>query len=230
MNQDPAPEEDTMPDDAWLAPEDAATPAPPAPTRAAEAEDTGTGGLTAAGPGVEAIPEILDRLGGVEELAAGLFEELSSYPDSGPWFWAELKPEQRKELWVELDGFVVWLQNRILRHSSNSLGWIPECWYRHPDAVELLTALMVAHQSAYRGKSRKPGFELTEWFSRGLWPTMEVLERRMTFKNCMEGQGHFDATSPGLELTAASVAFTAFVDEETAVAVTGDTPREIADA
>ena len=238
MNQDsaqePHPEEDTMPDDAWLPPQlpstqDAATPAPPAPTRAARA-DTGTGGPTSAGPGVEAIPEILERLGGVEELAAGLFEEISAYPDSGPWFWAELKPEQRKELWLELDGFVVWLQNRILRHSSNSLGWIPECWYRHPDAVELLTALMVAHTAAYRGKSRKPGFELTEWFSRGLWPTMEALERRMTFKNCMEGQGHFDATSPGLELTAASPHFTAFVADETGVADSGDTARVPADA
>jgi hypothetical protein len=229
--QEPPPEEDTMPDDAWLPPQDAA---PPTPARTAVAE-TAAGGPTAAGPGVEAIPEILDRLGGVEELAAGLFEELSNYPDSGPWFWAELKPEQRKELWVELDGFIVWLQNRILRHSSNSLGWIPECWYRHPDAVELLTALMVAHQSAYRGKSRKPGFELTEWFSRGLWPTMEALERRMTFKNCMESQGHFDATSPGPELTAASPHFTAFVAEETAVAGTavsgtGDAVRVPADA
>jgi hypothetical protein len=216
--QEPAPEEDTMPDDAWLPPDHAAAPAPTRPAGA----DTATGAPAAAGPGVEAIPEILDRLGGVEELAAGLFEELSAYPDSGPWFWADLKPAQRKELWVELDGFVVWLQNRILRHSSNSLGWIPECWYRHPDAVELLTALMVAHTSAYRGKSRKPGFELTEWFSRGLWPTMEALERRMTFKNCMEGQGHFDATSPGLELTAASPDFTAFVNEETAASGTAD--------
>ncbi|WP_395405566.1 hypothetical protein ACHMXB_21340 (plasmid) [Arthrobacter sp. UC242_113] len=228
--QEPPPEDDTMPDDAWIPPQqsstqDAATPTTPAPARAAGA-DTGTGGPTAAGPGVEAIPEILDRLGGVEELAAGLFEELSAYPDSGPWFWADLKPAQRKELWVELDGFVVWLQNRILRHSSNSLGWIPECWYRHPDAVELLTALMVAHTSAYRGKSRKPGFELTEWFSRGLWPTMEALERRMTFKNCMEGQGHFDATSPGLELTAANPDFTAFVEQETAASGTAETGTE----
>jgi hypothetical protein len=218
-SQEPPPEEDTMPHDAWIPPDDAARPTPSAPARPAGA-DIGTdvgAGSSAAGPGVAAIPEILDRLGGVEELAAGLFEELSAYPDSGPWFWADLKPEQRKELWTELDGFVVWLQNRILRHSSNSLGWIPECWYRHPDAVELLTALMVAHTSAYRGKSRKPGFELTEWFSRGLWPTMEALERRMTFKNCMEGQGHFDATSPGLQLTAASPDFTAFVNAETAV-------------
>jgi hypothetical protein len=59
---------------------------------------------------------------------------------------------------------------------------------------------------------------------------MEALERRMTFKNCMEGQGHFDATSPGLELTAASPHFTAFIEEETGVADSGDTARVPADA
>lgn len=215
-----------MPDEEWLPPEDAA----PAPARVPEGVDVETGEVTVAGPEDEAMAEILERLDSVEELAAGLFAELSNYPAGGPWFWAELKPEQRKELWAELDGFVVWLQNRILRHSSNSLGWVPECWYRHPDAVELLTALMVAHKAAYRAKSKKPSFELTEWFSRGLWPTMEALERRMTFKNCMEGQGHFDATSAGLELAAASVEFEAFVAEETAERDAKDDERVPADA
>jgi hypothetical protein len=221
LSQEPPPEEDTMPDDAWLPPEDAAQPttAPQAAARtggagAGTGEPTGPPELTGL-PGVEAIPELLDRMEAVEELAAGLYEELTSQPAGGPWFWKGLKPKQRKELWIELDGFVVWLQNRILRHSSNSAGWIPECWYRHPDAVELLTALMVAHKAAYQAKSTKPGFELTEWFSRALWPTMDSLSQRMTFKNCMEGQGHFDATSPGLQLTAASADFTAFVHQQT---------------
>jgi hypothetical protein len=157
----------------------------------------------------------------VEELAAGLFEEISSAPAGGPWYWADLNPEQTKELWAELDGFVVWLQNRILRHSSNSAGWVPACWYRHPDAVELLTALMVAHKAAYRSKNTKPGFELTEWFTRALWPTMDSLAQRMTFKNCVEGQGHFAATSPGLQLTPNSDHFTAFLNEENAAQETG---------
>jgi hypothetical protein len=234
MNHEPPPEEEPMPDDAWLPPEDTwFPPKEAAPSARSAGGDTSTGEL--AGPpaparapepavtGVEAIPELLERMGAVEELAAGLFEEISSSPAGGPWFWADLNTEQAKDLWVELDGFVVWLQNRILRHSSNSAGWVPECWYRHPDAVELLTALMVAHKAAYQSKPTKPGFELTEWFSRALWPTMEALERRMTFKNCMEGQGHFDATSPGLQLTAASPHFTAFINEETAAPGTENT-------
>jgi hypothetical protein len=178
-----------------------------------------------AAPGAEVIPDLLDRLDNVEELAAQLFEELSSYPAGGPWFWEELKPEQRKELWADLAGFVVWLQNRILRHSSNSAGWIPGCWYRHPDAVEMLTALMVAHKAAYRAKSKKPSFELTEWFSRALWPTMDTFSQRSTFKNCLESLSHYDATGSGLELKAETTEFAAFVAEETATAGSdGDGP------
>lgn len=208
MIQEPPPEEDPMPDDAWYPPEDAA---PSIPARAPEPAGTPpSGGVQ----GVEVIPELLERMGAVEELAAGLFEEISASPAGGPWYWADLNPEQARELWTELDGFVVWLQNRILRHSSNSAGWIPACWYRHPDAVELLTALMVAHKAAYRSKNTKPGFELTEWFTRALWPTMDSLAQRMTFKNCMEGQEHFDATSPGLQLSTASADFTAFLNQE----------------
>src|SRR6478735_6906053 len=199
MSEDPIPEEDGMPDEAWFPPEDAA----PAGV------NTKADMLTEDAPGPEVLADLLDRMGSVEELAANLFEELTSYPAGGPWFWEELNPEQRKELWTELDGFVVWLQNRILRHSSNSAGWIPACWYRHPDAVELLTALMVAHKAAYRSKNTKPGFELTEWFTRALWPTMDALARRMTFNACIEGQEHFDASSPGLRLSPASADFTA---------------------
>ena len=181
-------------------------------------------------PGVEVIPDLLDRLDNVEELAAQLFEELTSYPAGGPWFWEELKPEQRKELWAELDSFVTWLQNRILRHSSNSAGWIPGCWYRHPDAVEMLTALLVAHKAAYRAKSKKPSFELTEWFSRALWPTMDTFSQRSTFKNCLENLSHYDATGSGLELRAKTAEFTVFIAEETATVSPEDDGPVPADA
>lgn len=211
MSHEPAPEEESMPDEAWLPPEDAAPAAPPAAEPPAGVNDE-TGEMT----GAEAIPEMLERLGEVEELAASLYEELTNYPAGGPWFWAELNAEKRKELWAELDGFVAWLQNRILRHSSNSGGWIPACWYRHPDAVEMLTALMVAHKAAYRAKSKKPSMELTEWFSRALWPTMETFQTRGTFKYCLESQEHSDATGSGLELSAGSNDFEAFVSLETA--------------
>lgn len=222
MSGEPFPEEGRMPEEAWLPPEDAA----PAPAGV----DAKTGELTDDAPGLEVIPDLLDRLDSVEELAANLYEELTSYPAGGPWFWEELNSEQRGELWAELDAFVVWLQNRILRHWSNSMGWIPACWYRHPDAVEMLTAVMVAHKAAYRAKSKKPSFGLTEWFSRALWPMMETFTQRLTFKNCMDNQGHYDATGAGLELAAKSRDFMAFVDEETAVPAARTTESASADA
>lgn len=187
--------------------------------------NTATGELAAS---AEVLVDLMDRMDSVEELAANLFEELTSYPAGGPWFWEELNAEQRKELWAELDAFVVWLQNRILRHWSNPEGWIPACWYRHPDAVEMLTALMVAHKAAYRAKSKKPSFELTEWFSRALWPTMETFRQRMTFKSCVESREHYGATGSGLELAAESEDFLTFVDDETTISDDGQ--REPADA
>lgn len=222
MSGEPFPEEDRMPEEAWLPPEDAA----PAPAGV----NAKTGELTDDAPGLEVIPDLLDRMDSVEELAANLYEELTSYPAGGPWFWEELNPEQRKELWAELDVFVVWLQNRILRHWSNSMGWIPACWYRHPDAVEMLTAVMVAHKAAYRAKSKRPSFELTEWFSRALWPMMETFTQRLTFKNCMDNQGHYEATGAGLELAAESRDFMAFVEAETALPAAGTTESASADA
>jgi hypothetical protein len=50
---------------------------------------------------------------------------------------------------------------------------------------------------------------------------MDSLAQRMTFKNCVEGQGHFAATSPGLQLTPNSDHFTAFLNEENAAQETG---------
>lgn len=205
---EPLPEESLPPEDEGFMPEDAWQP----PDAGAPA--TGREAMEAA-PGVEAIPEILDRLGNVEEVAEYVYAELTNYPAGGPWYWKELNPAQRHELWVELDAFVTWLQNRILCHWSNSEGWIAPCWYQHPDAVELLTALMVAHKGAYLAKSKKPGFELSEWFTRALWPTLEAFTRRATFKACV-GESEHRPSSGGRVLMGSSAAFLAFVADETA--------------
>lgn len=210
MITEPAPEEEPPPEDQWVPPEEHL-----APEGASTPEGAGLPGAVEEIPGVETIPEILDRLANVEELAVYACEELSNYPAGGPWFWKELNPEKRKELWVELEEFVTWLQNRILCHWSNPEGSIAACWYLHPDAVELLTALMVAHKAAYRAKSKKPSFELTEWFTRGLWPTMEAFTRRSTFKNCLAERDH-RPSSGGIVLDGASTAFRDFVAADTA--------------
>lgn len=202
MSAEPPPEDAALPEDRRVSPEEG-----PAPGAAA-------GQDVLAGPSTAAIPDILERLGNVEELTEYLYTELSNYPAGGPWFWKELSPQQRHDLWVELDEFVTWLQNRILRHWSNPEGWIAPCWYLHPDAVEQLTALMVAHKAAYRTKSQKPSFELTEWFTRGLWPTLETFTRRTTFKNCV-AEGEHRPSAGGKVLTGSSAEFLAFVAADT---------------
>ncbi|MDJ0318880.1 hypothetical protein [Arthrobacter antibioticus] len=218
MSFEPPPEEEPPPEDGWIPSEGHQAPTGPA-------EPASTPDATEEFGGAEAIADILERLGNVEEIAAYSYEELTNYPAGGPWFWKELNLEKRRELWVELGEFVTWLQNRILCHWSNTEGSIAPCWYLHPDAVELLTALMVAHKAAYRAKSKKPSFELTEWFTRALWPTLEALARRSTFKNCLSEREH-RPSSGGIVLDGASTAFRDFITEATTAPAAAAVPSQ----
>ncbi|MBD8519138.1 SNARE domain-containing protein [Plantibacter sp. CFBP 8804] len=106
-----------------------------------------------------------------------LDEMLQAIPD-GPWAWHMLNTPERRKLWERLYGWVAWLEDRYLRNLSGSrTGVFPADWYRHPVAVELLTALMVAHTSAYRRKASAPSFALVEWHERCLWPTLDRMSR-----------------------------------------------------
>ncbi|MCV9996451.1 DUF4913 domain-containing protein [Paeniglutamicibacter sp. ZC-3] len=158
------------------------------------------------------IPELIRRLGETEETVAALVEELANYPAGGPWLWEGLEPGAQRALWIELDAFVTWLQNRILSHHASKEGWIAPCWYKHPDAVEQLTALMVAHKASYHPKSKGPSHALVDWFQRCLWPTMDTLKQRQTFKQCLQKREHEEPYAPGMNLVANDKDFTAFVD------------------
>lgn len=158
------------------------------------------------------IPELIRRLCETEESVAALVEELANYPAGGPWLWEGLEPEAQRALWIELDAFVSWLQNRILSHHASKEGWISPCWYKHPDAVEQLTALMVAHKASYHPKSKTPSHTLVDWFQRCLWPTMDTLKQRQTFKQCLQKREHEEPYAPGMNLVASDKDFTAFVD------------------
>lgn len=136
----------------------------------------------------------------ITELGEGLdwaVDQLTAYPAGGPWLWAALDTASTKALWKELGEFVAWLNTRILHNitSGDLAAPVPGCWFRHPDAVEQLTALMVAHKAAYHPKVKKPSFELVNWFDRALWPTMRALgtNGNGTFANCVNGT-HRDKT------------------------------------
>lgn len=110
-------------------------------------------------------------------------DDLKAAPD-GPWNWANLTGDARRKLWERLYEWVSWLEDRYLRNLFPVGGIIPEFpadWYRHPVAVEMLTALMVSHAAAYRKKAAPPSFALVEWHERCLWPTLARMESLKLF-------------------------------------------------
>lgn len=113
-----------------------------------------------------------------QQRLADLEDMLKAVPD-GPWNWAHLTGPERQELWERLYEWVCWLEDRYLRNLFPTRGIVPEWpadWYRHPVAVEMLTALMVAHAAAYRRKAAPPSFALVDWHERCLWPTLARME------------------------------------------------------
>lgn len=171
-----------------------------------EPEGLGIGELLAG------IPEMDQHIADLQGAVERILEELANYPAGGPWLWEGLTPQAQRELWIELDAFVTWLQNRILCHHMSKDNWIPACWYKHPDVVEQLTALMVAHKASYHPKTKKPSHALVDWFHKCLWPTMDTLKQRMTLKQCLSKKEHDEPYMLGLNLVAGEQEFVAFVD------------------
>ena len=103
--------------------------------------------------------------------------------------WEDLDGEQAAELWAELIAWVSWFRRRYSVTGSDAV--IPPCWYRHPVAVEELTALMVSHQSAYT--LDEPGSELSAFHVQWLWPTLRDLAERAGYKRCTDAKCSFKA-------------------------------------
>ena len=106
--------------------------------------------------------------------------------DAGPnrWAWRYATAELAGALWTELKDFVEWLNSR---YSLDSERQVPPCWYRHPVAVEELTALMCAWQSVYCGPST-PRDSLLAWHAGCLWPCLDRLPDRAGWQRCRGGQ------------------------------------------
>lgn len=101
------------------------------------------------------------------------------------WSWQHLRdPSARTKLWQELRDFVDWL---IERYQPTGDVVIRPCWYRHPVAVEELTALMAAWRAAYCSGDA-PADLLIGWHQTWLWPTLERLNHRARWSQC--GHGH----------------------------------------
>lgn len=144
---------------------------------------------------------LCERVEALEQVAAGhteaigaLLDLLESAGPGGPWLWRDLEADQRDNLWAQLFEFVTWVHDRHLRQLGTDLAIAP-CWFRHPVAVEHLTALMVAHHATYNARTPTPSTLLVEWHERCLWPVLGRLGALGVFKGCR--RAHVEPTDRG---------------------------------
>lgn len=134
----------------------------------------------------ERLTEHETRLDEVDADLALVLETMKRTP-AGPWAWADLDAAGTRELYLELSEWVEWLAQRYLIHLSQERIEFAMCWYRHPVAVEMLTALMVAHKAAYSPAQVAPSTALAEWHDRTLWPMLREFKALDIFRRCMKG-------------------------------------------
>ena len=130
------------------------------------------------------------RLVNVETILPDLFDMYELRTAGGPYYWAALDHDEAVKLWDKLGKFVTWLDGRYLTNLADPSYRLPECWYRHPIAVEELTALMVAHRAAYDTRSAKASSALVDWHQRALWPTLDSLKLRAGLAGCRDRSEH----------------------------------------
>ena len=114
------------------------------------------------------------------------------------WSWAHLDADAAAQLWDELVDFVCWLDDRYLRHQSGPSLRLKACWYRHPVAVEELTALLAAWQAVYcppgddpetEPVNNSPSGALVRWHEY-LWTTLQRLRDYAGWNECEPATGH----------------------------------------
>jgi hypothetical protein len=138
------------------------------------------------------------RLVNVETILPDLFDMYELRAAGGPYYWEALPHDQAVKLWDELGKFVTWLDSRYLTNLADPSYRLPGCWYRHPLAVEELTALMVAHRAAYDTRSAKASSALVDWHQRALWPTLDSLKLHAGLAGCRDRSEHREPHSgPG---------------------------------
>ena len=110
-----------------------------------------------------AISRRLDEAGG------GSGGEAAADRQPVPRGWRGLGPGAARQLWRDLADWLGWLHGRY-----PLLGKVPPCWWRHPAAVEHLTALHHAYRAAYED-ARAPAWAQAEWLDRWLPATLARL-------------------------------------------------------
>ncbi len=156
-------------------------PEPPLDLRDSGTEATMNGQTPAFGPG----PERPGRM-------------MTGQNTPSRWSWAHLDVDAAGQLWDELIDFVCWLDDRYLRHQAGPSLRLKACWYRHPVAVEELTALLAAWQAVYCPPGDDPETEpvnnsptgaLVRWHD-FLWSTLQRLRDCAGWNECEPATGH----------------------------------------
>lgn len=122
--------------------------------------------------------------------------DLLTAAPGGPWDYARIGAERTEELLTELGEWVAWLEGRYLAHLSSEAYTLPGCWFEHPVAVELLTALMVSHRATYTVSLQLPSDALLRWHTHCFEPCWSFLSQSKVFMRCLSRGGHEEAMAP----------------------------------
>lgn len=117
-----------------------------------------------------------------------------------PYCWRHVSAAEARGLWVRLREWVDWVNGRYFSSSWKS---IRPCWFRHPAAVEELTALWAAWEAAYRATGDGDGFsDAALWWHEKLHTVVHRLWDEQ-FAECKAGHQEPDVyervTDPSFE-------------------------------
>lgn len=155
----------------------------------------------------ETLERVAKTLGEHDEALETVLEMLTATP-GGPWHFGRVDADRLRALWLELGEWVAWLEERYLVNLPAAEYALPKCWWRHPVAVELLTALMVAHLATYTRTAAMPSLQLVDWHTRALDPVFALLRTSKTFSKCDS-----EHAEPTRKAAHDPVAFAAWVDK-----------------
>lgn len=107
------------------------------------------------------------------------------------WAWQFLNRTEAEQLWREVRWFVDAFTARYPLSAEVSL---PPCWYRHPLAVDELTAVYAAWREAFCGGNR-PSTAMAAWWDRWLWPMLNRLAVHADWRECKGSRQHVEPSA-----------------------------------
>src|SRR4051812_21801924 len=111
---------------------------------------------------------------------------------AGAFWWPDLAAEAAEVAWCVL---ATWVEDVIVERYCES---IKPCWYRHPRAVDLLTAMRLAWAAAYRTDATPTA--AAEWHDRWLPHLWRLVEQETN--SCTEREHRPDDMGPSVHDTA----------------------------